>query len=455
MSKFYSKNDRILFIGSSTIWDLMHNSALSEYHLDRAQSMDHALDRFSKNEYNLLIWETDEDPSESHKGLEVLEVIQKDSPITQVVTIVPEHELDLALQGLDIGAFQFLKKPVNILELSETARLALEKAPIAEQSRLLDKNKQTGDFEGIIGNSKAIKKVIEQIKQVSLSDATVLVQGETGTGKDLVAAAIHRHSQRKEHPFIAVNTGAIPSDLIDAELMGYAKGAFTGATTEKVGYFEQANHGTLFLDEIGTMPHRVQVSLLRILEKKPFRRVGGRKNITTNARIIGATNENLLSAVKQKRFREDLFYRFDMFPIHLPPLRERAGDIQFLARTFIHQFARKYNKLITDISEEAIHYIERYPWPGNVRELKNMIQRACLICDDHVLETSHLNSRITQIQEENGIRFRPGMTLSEIEEQVIESMLHQYSKSDTASMLGISRKTLYNKMVKYKLNKTD
>lgn len=455
MSKFYFKKERVLFIGSTTIWDLMHKSPLAEYQLDRAQSMDHALDRFSKNEYNLLIWETDEDPSESYKGLEVLEVIQKDSPITQVVTIVPGHEFDLALQGLDKGAFQFLKKPVDILELSETARLALEKAPIAEQSRLLDKNRQSGEFEGIVGNSKAIKKIIEQIKQVAQSDATVLIQGETGTGKDLVAAAIHRHSQRKDHPFIAVNTGAIPSDLIDAELMGYAKGAFTGALTEKAGYFEQANHGTLFLDEIGTMPHRVQVSLLRILEKKPFRRVGGRKNITTNARVIGATNENLLGAVKQKKFREDLFYRFDMFPIYLPPLRERAGDIQFLARTFIHQFSRKYNKVITDISEEAIHYIERYPWPGNVRELKNVIQRACIVCDDQVLEPTHLNTRITQIQQESGISFNLGMTLAEIEEKVIESMLHRYSKSETANILGISRKTLYNKMLKYHLNKDD
>jgi len=267
MSQSYTSKAKVLLIGSVSTLNMLKSQHLN-FDLDVAPSMDQALDYFSKKEYLLLIWETDEEPSENHKGLEVLEVIQKDSPSTQIIMIVPESDLHFALQGLDIGVYQFLKKPVNIVELVETARLALEKSPITEGSHLLDTNSSI--FEGILGTSQAIKKVIHQIKQVAQSDATVLVQGETGTGKDLVATAIHNQSNRNPFPFIAVNTGAIPEGLIDAEFMGYVKGAFTGATSDKEGYFEQAHRGTLFLDELGNMPHKVQISLLRIMEKKVF-----------------------------------------------------------------------------------------------------------------------------------------------------------------------------------------
>jgi transcriptional regulator with PAS, ATPase and Fis domain len=251
---------------------------------------------------------------------------------------------------------------------------------------------------------------------------------------------------------VIVHTGAMPVDLISSELFGYEKGAFTGAEETSIGKFEQANGGSIFLDEIGTMDHKVQVSLLRLLEKSSFQRLGGKKKINVNVRIIAATNENIEQLVKDKKFREDLYYRFDVFQIHLPPLRDRPGDISLLTKQFLNQFNIKYNKTVGDISPDAIHYLEKYRWPGNVRELKNTIQRAVLMARGSVLTSDLLPSRIKKgIDNEintNSLPIHVGMTLDAVENEFIAMTMAQYNnnKSKVANVLNISRKALYSKL---------
>lgn len=423
--------------------------------IDTARSIDVILEKFSKKLYDILIWQTDIAKKDKHNGIELLEVISKDSPRTQIIIISDENDLELALDGIRAGAYQYMVQPINTTELLSLITLALQKQPVVGESTLLHPMNKIGlEFHGIYGLSLPIQHVVQQIKEAAMTDISVLITGETGTGKDLVAAAIHKESALKHQPFIVVHTGAMPEDLIASELFGYEKGAFTGAETSTEGKFEQANGGTLFLDEIGTMNQKVQVSLLRILEKNAFHRIGGKKKINVNVRVIAATNENLEQAVKNKHFREDLYYRFDVFQIHIPPLRHRHGDISLLTKQFLHDFALKYNKHIHDISPDTIHFLERYSWPGNVRELRNTIQRAVLMARGSTLTSDLLPIRIreksTQDYSNAASPIHVGMSLADVEKTFIAMTMAQYNnnKSKVADVLNISRKALYNKLKK-------
>ncbi|HXV80441.1 MAG TPA: sigma-54 dependent transcriptional regulator [Candidatus Binatia bacterium] len=313
------------------------------------------------------------------------------------------------------------------------------------------------EFEGILAFTLTMRSVIQHIMEAAAEDIPVLISGETGTGKDLVAAAIHKRSKRKSGPFLPVNMGGIAAELVSSELFGHAKGAYTGASEARAGLFEQAQGGTIFLDEIATMDEKTQVSLLRILETKTLRRVRGEKDIHVDVRVIAATNENIEEAVKLGRFREDLYYRLDVFRIELPPLRERHGAISLLTDHFVARFAEMYSKDIRVVSRDAYRLMRRYHWPGNVRELKNVIQRAVLLAKGFELTPDLLPERIREVDSSETVQpaekapIHLGMSLGEVEREYIKMTLASVNgnKLKAASMLGISRRALYNKLKRF------
>jgi len=294
--------------------------------------------------------------------------------------------------------------------------------------------------------------VFQQIIEAASTEVPVLITGETGTGKDLAAGAIHKRSKRKDKPYISVNTGAIAPDLIASELFGHEKGAYTGASETLRGFFERADHGTIFLDEISTMNEKAQVSLLRVLETKTLCRVGGSKEIAVDVRVITATNENIDQAVKEKRFREDLYYRLDVFRIHLPPLRNRPGAVTFFTDHYVSLFNAAFKKRVRFVSPQTYRCLRRYPWPGNVRELRNVIQRAVLVAKGGELTPDLIPERIREAAKldvgERTCPIRLGMTLEAAEKELIKMTLASTggNKKTAASILGISRRALYNKL---------
>lgn len=312
-------------------------------------------------------------------------------------------------------------------------------------------------FDDIIGNSQPMKLIYKRIKQAASNDINVLVLGESGTGKDLIAQAIHRHSARSHGPFIPINMGALAKELVGSELFGHQKGAFTGATESKPGKFEQANNGTIFLDEISTMDEATQVSLLRVLETSKFQRIGGRRFIKSNVRIIAASNENLmeLEDISNSNLREDLYHRLSVFTILLPSLRERSTDIQVLATHFLKQACDEFEKSVAGFDETVIKVFQKYPWPGNVRELKNIVQRAVLICSGKYIKLQHLPERIktATYDQVQTLDIPLGMPLRDIEKLVIQETiaLTGGNRKRAAEILGISRRALYNKIDLHKL----
>ena len=314
------------------------------------------------------------------------------------------------------------------------------------------------DFEGILAFTLKMRSVIQYIMEAASEDIPVLITGETGTGKDLVAAAIHKRSKRRDFAYLPVNMGAIAHELIASELFGHEKGAYTGAAEKRTGLFEQAQGGTIFLDEITTMDEKTQVSLLRVLETKTIRRVRGDKNISVNVRVIAATNEDIEEAVKARRFREDLFYRLDVFRIQLPPLRERHGAISLLTDHFVARFAEFYKREIRFVSRETYRLMRIYPWPGNVRELKNVIQRAVLLAKGSEITPDLLPKRIrdadaTEVStsKDEPLPIQLGMSLEEVEKEYIKMTLSSLNgnKLKAAASLAISRRALYNKLKRF------
>ncbi len=313
---------------------------------------------------------------------------------------------------------------------------------------------ESDSFDNLIGKSPPMRRVFHQIKQVSGYDVLVLISGESGTGKDLVARAIHRHSRRSEGPYYPVNMGAIPKELIASTLFGHEKGAFTGADRQNKGMFEIADGGSLFLDEISTMDELTQISLLRVIETKRFQRVGGSRFLETDVRLIAATNVDLNRMVKEGGFRKDLFHRLNVFHISLPPLRRRGRDIMLLAREFLRRYNEEFNKNVTEISQEARKLLSSYVWPGNVRELENVIMRAVITAPGEVLSRELLNSEVQSASTaRDGVMLEVGVTLEEAERQLIAKTLAQVegNKGEAAKLLGISRKGIYNKIKKYNL----
>ena len=324
-------------------------------------------------------------------GMEFLHHLKHTWPDTEVLVMTAFGSIDTAVEAIRCGAYDYLTKPIDRDRFALVVEKALERHALSwENKQLKDRLETRTRFEQMIGESEPMQRVYGLVEMVADSDVTVLLTGESGTGKELVARAIHHKSQRANGPFVTLNCGALPENLFESELFGYEKGAFTGATTNKMGRFELADGGTLLLDEVGELSLKSQVDFLRVLETKEFRRLGGTKVVKVDTRIVAATNRNLEEAVKEGAFREDLYYRLNVVPIPLPPLRERGNDIPMLAERFMHEFSALHHRAMKDISRPAMRLLRLYAWPGNIRQLRNLIERLVVTVKDTVIEPTQI-----------------------------------------------------------------
>jgi two-component system response regulator AtoC len=411
-------------------------------------------------------------------GMDAFLKIKESQPDLPVIFLTAFGSSDLAISAMKSGAYDYLTKPFDIDEVRIKVKRALELRELSSMSgRVQPDDLPLINGDELVGQSPLMQEVYKQIGKVAGSDATVLILGESGTGKELVAKAVHNNSHRKGGSFVVVNCAAIPENLLESELFGHEKGAFTDAIETHIGKFEQASSGTIFLDEIGDMSLPLQAKLLRILQDGGFERVGGREHLTSSARVIAATNQDLARLVSERKFREDLLYRLNVITLRLPPLRDRKGDVTLLARHFLRKYASKYGRDVTEIADTTLTHLEDYDWPGNVRELENVTARAVIISQAHVLlpETVDLGSQPVFRRHEEPATPEPvtasspitpqaasptaagGLRLSDaiqqMEVDMIRKALHESSgnKTKAAQILGISRKSLFNKIRDYKL----
>lgn len=420
----------------------------------RESSIDRVLERFEHQTFDVLIITSATAKSGKLDGIELLEVISAKSPATQIILLIDPREIRMAMSALKIGTYQYTKLPVSDEELRMLIETSLVKQPLFGANLLLKRSGKPIQFEQMVGQSQVMQAVYRQIRQAAATDIPVLLTGETGTGKDLAAQAIYQQSQRSDETYTPVHLGALPTDLVASELFGHEKGAFTGATEKHSGVFEYSKGGTVFLDEVSTIDKKTQISLLRLIEEKQIHRIGGRRSLSSDVRLIAATNENLRESVKKGMFREDLFFRLDVFSLDIPPLRDRREDIPLLIDSFLKRYNDEFQKNVLGISPDCVAILENYDWPGNVRELKNVIQRAVLISTGEVILPQHLSPRFqsAKIQSES-ISFRVGTPLSEIEREMIILCLEATgnNRKETAELLGISRRALYNKLKRYEI----
>jgi DNA-binding NtrC family response regulator len=388
-------------------------------------------------------------------GIELLRAAKQRQPEAEVIMLTAYGTVESAVDAMKAGAYDYLTKPIDPERVLHVAAKALEyKALRGEVRQLREQAAVAAAFEHIVGRSLAMRAVYEKVRQVSPTMATVLLSGESGTGKELVARAIHNRSQRKIGPFVTLNCGALPETLLESELFGYERGAFTGALSTKEGRIEQADGGTLLLDEVSEMSAKTQIDFLRVLQEREFRRVGGPRPITVDVRFIAATNQNLEEAVKAGTFREDLFYRLAVVPIALPPLRERTEDIPLLATTFMKEFCAQYQQPEKSFAAAAFQALREYAWPGNVRELRNLAERLVVTVPDRVVRPAHLPSTIlTREKAERSVTVPLGIPLDVIEEQIIRKTLAEITshREQAAKLLGISPRALHYKLRRYRI----
>jgi DNA-binding NtrC family response regulator len=384
---------RILIIEDDPSYSAMVKRALVRqgYQADIAATGQLGLDRLADEKFDLVVTDL---RLRDIDGMEVVQRLSEDDPPTPVVLMTGFGTSDVAIKALQLGAVDFLQKPFQISDLLKTVEAALTNRPTPEESVPLDQ--QGGHEFEIIGKSRAMQGVFKQISKLAPSKLTVLIHGETGTGKELAARALHQHSPRSNHPFVAVNCMAIPEALLESELFGHERGAFTGAVAQRIGWFERADHGSLFLDEIGDISLETQAKLLRAIQERSIQRVGGRSNIVVDVRIIAATNRDLIKAIHEKLFREDLYYRLSGAIINLPPLRERKEDILSLVGRFVRRHRTEGDVEKIRISVEALRLLEQHDWPGNIRELENVIYRASLATKKKLISGDAIREALDQ-----------------------------------------------------------
>ncbi len=389
-------------------------------------------------------------------GIEFMGVLKENYPHIPLIMVTGYGTLEIGIEAVKNGAFDFIEKPFSSQKLLSSIQNALKQiVPVQDQEQL------TKGFDNIVGTSQSMQNIYDMIRKVSYGNANILITGESGVGKELVARSVHKHSLRRNHPIIPINCGAFPEGLFESELFGYEKGAFTGAFQSKPGLVELANGGTLFLDEICEMPQNLQVKLLRMLEERKIRRIGGQKEIPVNIRVVSATNRHLDRALQEGWLRKDLFYRINTIQIQIPPLRERDEDIPLIIHHFIEGLERKYDRKITQIQPDTLEILKSYDWPGNVRELQNVIERSFYLASPPSIATGDLPSYLAKMHQTKLPETWKSMNYKEAKEQILEGFerkylqfqlaKHNWNISRTADSCGIDRRTIHRLVKKYKL----
>ncbi len=422
------------------------------YAVEAADSGDAALGLLPDTAFDLVVTDL---KMVGASGMEVLQAVKRLHPDTEVILLTAYGTIESAVDAMKTGAYDYVTKPLDPERLTHLVTKALEYKTLRQEVRQLREQVAVkAAFEHIVGRSLPMRGIYEKVRQVSPTMATVLITGESGTGKELVARAIHNRNQRKAGPFVVLNCGALPETLLESELFGHERGAFTGALVTKPGRIEQADGGTLFLDEVSEMSPKTQVDFLRVLQERELRRVGGSRAITVDVRFIAATNKDLAEAVKAGSFREDLYYRLAVVPITLPPLRERPEDIPLLATVFLREFCAQYQRPEKSFSVPALQALREYAWPGNVRELRNLVERLVVTVQDPVIRPVHLPSTIlTGEHPERSLTVPLGIPLGVVEEQIIRRTLKELTshRERAAKLLGISPRALHYKIRRYRI----
>lgn len=428
-----------------------------KYRVSDAQSGEEALSMLQNDYFDLMLLDV-KLPGES--GIKLLPEIKHYAPNIPIIVITGYAVVDDAVQAMKNGAFDYLKKPFKTKELLISIEKALRwKAMLDENQLLKEEIAQQYNYRGIIGKSKQVKVILDTIKQISDTDVNILITGESGTGKDLVAKAIHYSGIRKDEPFIAVNCSSLPDNLLESELFGYRKGAFTGAYKNKDGLFKVADKGSIFLDEIGDMPVGLQSKILKVLDSGEYIPLGSTQTEKTNARIISATNKNINEMIEKKIFREDLFYRLNVINIHIPPLRERIEDIKLLIDHFIEKYALKLNKNIESISAQSLDTMLSYPWPGNVRELENVIEGSCALTQDRIIDIKNLPDSLFKFNSSKNYAIMPvnrplKETMEFYEKQYINELIKfcNGNISKASKIADIARQNMHVKLKQYDID---
>lgn len=456
----------------------MHNNLSTMLVADDEPSVQSLLnDIFTKEGYNVLLAGNGQEALEKYQsyhpelilldirmpgmdGLEAFTAIRKENKDVMIIIMTAHATIETAVQAMKMGAFDYIIKPFNLEELKVIIKKALQMNRITtELTSLRQEFAEKYTFNQLDFSSLAMREVLHQVELSCQSDVTILLRGESGTGKDVLARYIHAQSPWTTGSFTKINCGALPESLVESELFGHEKGAFTGAISRKQGKFELAQGGTLFLDEIGEVSPRVQVKLLQALQYKEFERVGGTETLKVNCRIIAATNKNLEEAITQKEFREDLYYRLSVFPIHLPPLRNRKEDIPTLVKHFLHSFCSKLNKPLLEVDHKTMDILCSYGWPGNIRELENVVERLVILTVGSKVSPLDLPQNIYGKHNHSESLINPPQdrslkeVMNDIEKQIIKKILQETggNRSKTAEKLGISRRNLHYKLVEYQL----
>ena len=431
------------------------NFEMEGYNVKLAENGQQGLEFISKGDIDLVITDL---RMPGISGEEVLRKVTTETPGIPVIVLTGHGSIDSAVDAMRNGAYDFLTKPLNLDQLTMIVKRALQARELSLQHKQLKKEVEKDmAFDKMIGKSAEMQKDFEMIKKVASSKASVLITGESGVGKEVVADAIHKLSPRKDHQCIKVHCAALSETLLESELFGHEKGAFTGADNLVKGRFELAHESSIFLDEIGEINPSVQIKILRVLQEKAFERVGGQETINVDVRIIAATNRVLEEEVKKGTFREDLYYRLNVIHIHVPPLRERKDDIPLLVASFLEEFAVENGKNIKGIDSQAKSAIYNYNWPGNIRELRNCIESAVVMCSGEEIKLEDLPPTVSKSAGDQSINIPANATLDEAEKIIILQTLaaNKNNKSKTADLLGIGRKTLHRKLEEYGINSDD
>ncbi len=446
-------NPKILVVDDEETHRSMIDTVLSPegYEISQAGDGMEAVEFIEDRYYDLILMDI---RMKNMDGITALKKIKELSPGIPVIIMTAYASVNTAIEALKSGANDYLIKPVDIEELKLLVKKNLRHYQLEQENRFLkERLDEQFHFENIIGKSLKMRKLFDTMSLVSPADATVLITGESGTGKELIANAIHLNSSRKDHPLIKVNCAALPETLLESELFGHEKGAFTGAVSRKKGRFELAHNASIFLDEIGEMPLSTQVKILRVLQEREFEPVGSGNTVKVDIRVIAATNKDLEEEIRAGRFREDLFYRLNVVSLNIPPLRERKDDIPLLADFFLKRYAEKNQRLIKGFTPRAMDLLMRYDWPGNARELENVIERAVILSRENSI-TPGVFPRVIQGPDENNddmLVITHGKSLREVERQMIIRTLEETggNRTHTAGILGISRRTLQLKLKEY------